>query len=426
MNYPNRPYQAFPKPVPPPSDVNLGEVCLRFDAKWIPYLLGAIHQLCVERTYTEDRERAAREAGNLLATFILAEACPEPEPGGIEMEDCMGCCIRVQNGHLQTFSCGEWQDVPGGDLTALAAGSPQPADGVPQPEAGECENFLGLVVYGQRWRLPVPVSAGDVVTVSDATGAVQGYTTDVVIWRGANGLWSLGGQLIGGTELYDGLNPMPAVPRDALIAWDGTNYYDVSAAADGGSVDITIEPGIVNANLMFMVNMNNDVGTGDFGFQTMICKADAPSAFSHVFDFRTANGGWLGITDASVTPTWTPGTGWVGANFTNGGCGGPDDAVQDEIHKVMPATRFLDSIRIIGSTSTDNGFGNGARDLVVDGGSATSLGLDASVGAFDVTMPLGLSVASDLQIRINSVCFGSPPAVIIQQVIVNGQGTDPF
>lgn len=71
MPYPF-PYQPFKQPVPPPVAAATQEICFRFDAKWVPYVLGVLKTLAVPRTWETEADRATGEANNLIAALIQA------------------------------------------------------------------------------------------------------------------------------------------------------------------------------------------------------------------------------------------------------------------------------------------------------------------------------------------------------------------
>lgn len=422
MNFPKYPYVPFDEPIPAPQP-DRGALCFSIDAKWKPYLVGLLKTLLVERTWSEDKEIATGEASLLLEAIITADFCVVEQPG-IQMEEDMSCCIRWgDNGQLQVFSCGEWTDVPGKGTRALANGS-QPADGAPQPDPGGCEQFFGLVAYGGRWRLPVPVNTGDTVEVSDATGAVQGYTTDIVIWRGANGLWSLGGVLVAGTELFDGLNPLPLVPRDALIAWDGTNYYDCSDAANGGSTTLTIGAGVVNGNLMFLVNQNLDFGTGDFSFQTRMCKqSDSVTRFTHTFDLRLSAAGFNITVPGAVAPlaSFVPG---VGVQVNNPSGVGGSGALR--VARATPRTLQNTVIRVIASTTPDPIGNNGTYNMPAANpiaGAPIEFFPNNAYPTVDTTANFTQDCDAFMA-EFDAIFAGNTDTII--QIIVSADGTDPF
>jgi hypothetical protein len=279
MNFPNTPYQAIPEPLPPPSLEDLGGFCLTVDGKWIPYLIAAIKTLAIERTWLSDSQRVTDEARNLMAAIASAKPCETFVQGGTELGECMSCCIRVSDGKIQTFNCGVWETIEGGDIAALIGGQSAAAQGAPQPPPGGCEQFLGKVIYGGRWLLPVPVSSGYTFVVTNALGATSGYIHDGLTYRCGDGLLFLAGGCVFGSETFDGGNPMPSAPRDALIAFDGTNYYDCSPAANSLPAEFTVPPGITEANLVLLINNQDVGGAGDLSFDIRVCKPAASPIF---------------------------------------------------------------------------------------------------------------------------------------------------
>lgn len=220
MNFPKHPYQPFPEAIPAPPIIGLGPVCLTFDAKWIPYLLGAISTLAVERTWKDDNERASGEAMNLLSLFAGALPCSNPAPGGTEVEDCMGCCLRVHEGHLQAFSCGVWADIEGGDLNALigkTAGAPESSGPIPTDESvSNCVNVPAdsFIPFGAA------VGPGYTVEVTERRGQWSDGTDtifEIFDWYCSNGAASLVGACAGVTHTESG-DPLPTAPHMCLIA----------------------------------------------------------------------------------------------------------------------------------------------------------------------------------------------------------------
>lgn len=310
MNFPNAPYQVFPNPIPPPPTTSLGRVCLEIDGKWIPYLLGCISQLAIERTWTSDQERATGEARNLLSLFAGAKECPNNVNFGIELEDCMGCCIRWNDdGILQVLSCGEWTDVPGPGSKVPITGIGGPTPTTP-PEPGDCEQFIGKVLFFGRWLLPVPVSTGDVVHVTNALGATQDYIVDYPAYRCGDGTEFIFNGCLSGSEIFNGSDPAPAIHHGNLIAFDGTNYYDCGQAANSMDVEINILPGITDQPLQFLINSPGPGGTGDITFDVRYCRSAAvPITFSYI-----EGSGPAGVQQGSIATFSSQDTGFFQCN----------------------------------------------------------------------------------------------------------------
>ena len=285
MNFPKYPYQPFDDPIPAPPD-DRGALCFQLDAKWKPYLVGLLKTLLIDRTWESDADRATGEASLLLEHVLTADFCPVVMPG-IEMEDCMGCCIRVQDGVLQVFSCGEWSDVPGGNIAQIATGTSQPAQGAPQPAAGDCEQFIGKVLFFGRWLLPVPVDAGDTIRVTNAFGATTDYLQDGPRWNCGDGNEFIAGGCLNGSAGFNGGDPYPAAHHGNLIGTDGTNFYDFGEAANSQVVEITIPSGISGANFAMLINAEGPAGAGDLSFDIRICKGVGQYWSSGAFDTST-------------------------------------------------------------------------------------------------------------------------------------------
>jgi len=204
-----------------------------------------------------------------------------------------------------------------------------------------------------------------------------------------------------------------------LIALVDATYYDAYNQA------ILVPSGVSGVSVEFQAN-DSSLGdnSGSIAFKVTVCN-QAPASFTHDFDFGNGPLLWAGVTAASVTPTWD-GTQWQSADFVSGGCGGSNLATQNQITRAMPATRYVRSIRVVGVTDTDNGSGNGSREIVIDGGSPISLGINATAGAFDVTIPINQDVDTSIEVRLNSICFASQPNTQITRIVVSGDGSDPF
>jgi hypothetical protein len=279
------PYQPIDKKIATPGN-DTGRVCFSFDGKWLPIMFGLLQTLQMPQTW-QDPDTGINESSLLIQDFMTAALCANNVQMGRESEcDCMGCCLRWSDtGMLQQFVCGEWVDVPGNPTAALANGS-QPATGAPQPAPGGCEEFLGKVQYGGRWLLPVPINSGDTLRVSGCTGATTDYALTELLWRCGDGLIFFGGTCVEGSSILDPSAPMPSAPQQALIAFDGTNYYNCAVAADGLPVDITIPPGITDKSLVFLVNDEVTFGAGDLSFSVRVCKP-TPSPLGIAYSYGT-------------------------------------------------------------------------------------------------------------------------------------------
>lgn len=273
MNFPKYPYQPFDQPIPaPPSDK--GALCFSIDAKWRPYLVGLLKTLLIERTWESNQTQATGEASQLLEEILIAEFCSVPMPG-IESEDCMGCCIRVENGHLQTFSCGEWSDVPGGDLTQIIQGTPSQPEGNGPPEAGSCKEYNLTIQAGLPTLLPTPVDEGDTIEITTWSGA----------WSDGSGIGAVqpyycadGGQYLLGVctgvfSIVPG-DPLPTANHMSIIA----NVADLGAYLAPMGSPRTVPIGASGAQVFFQAN-DDTLGDniGGVSFHVKVCKPVSPA-----------------------------------------------------------------------------------------------------------------------------------------------------
>jgi len=281
MNFQNTPYQAIPEPIPAPPLQDVGLFCVEFDGKWIPYILATLKTLAIERTYLSGSQHATDEARNLMAAFAAAKPCTTITNNGIEMEDCMGCCIRVENGHLQVFSCGEWTDVPGGDLTNLVQlGSGQPTNDQGPLSDGACLEYDLSIQSTLQTLLPIPLSEGDSIEITTWHGAWSdgSGTSFIQPYFCADGQEYLLGNCSGLT-FTDGGDPLPSANHMSVIASvGGAGIY----LAPMGS-ERFIPPGVTDQPVMFQAN---DPTLGDnlggVSIHVKVCRpVQAPIAISY-------------------------------------------------------------------------------------------------------------------------------------------------
>lgn len=416
-------YLAIDAPLNPPGP-NAGRVCFSFDAKWLPYILGSLQGLTLEIAWKSNQQQASGEASLLLAEFLSAGLCAVPETGGIEMEDCMGCCIRVQDGKIQVFSCGEWQDVPGGDIKAIVNGTSQPAAGTPQPAAGECMGFSGSVAWGGRWLLPVPVNAGDKIKVTQCRGATTDYALTQLLWRCGDGTIFIGDVCVSGSEILDSLAPAPTFPQQALIGFDGANYYNFADAASSIPVEITIPSGIVNANFVFLINDEVTFGAGDLSFDMSICKAsENVERFSHTFDLRAGLGGMVIRTAGAVAPfaAFSPG---VGVTIHNPSAVSGQGLLEVGIH--CPRTLHNVVVRLVATTTPPSYNEHGIYNMQgPDIFTSTILETFADATNPNLNMSAAFAGACDY-LKVNANADHAGDDSTITQIVVAADGSDPF
>jgi len=291
--YPDSPYAvpvgSFRTPVPVPSSAPT-DGTVRFvslNCEWIPYVAGALKQLLLQTTWdTTDPTVLNRVQGqvfDLIAQFNCATAptlnqicdsANQPVNTGIG-DDCMGCCIRWNNGVLQTLSCGVWVDVPGAGAGAVG-GSQQPGPGSPQPTLGQCQQYH-LIVPGNGFAvLPAGYHAGDVIRLSGQGGLI--YAADFLDWHIPEGPIFRAGFNTGIND-SDSSAPLPDSPAGMMLIGyspDGTfgGITDMDEAAFNTDVTITADgdPGTIYL-LPNLGTLNGN--TGQWSVDATLCNNSA-------------------------------------------------------------------------------------------------------------------------------------------------------
>lgn len=124
------PYQPFKQPAPPVPVENEGDMCIRFDGKWYPYILAVLKTLAVEISYKSDALRSVKEANDLILRFMTIGEC------GM---DCTDIQFSIdETGHL-IYTCGNNAPLDLGKVVGDpgASGEPGlPGNTGPQGPAG--------------------------------------------------------------------------------------------------------------------------------------------------------------------------------------------------------------------------------------------------------------------------------------------------
>lgn len=424
------PFLSLDAPIEPPGP-DEGPVCFQFDAKWLPYVIAVLKTLTLDGVYTSDQARAKGEASQLLQIFMGRGNCASfNDLSGSEGDDCMGCCIRMRNGVLQVLQCGEWVTVDGWDLSGAV--NNQPGEGAPQPDAGKCQEFGGVISPLISWNLPVPVSSGDQITVTNLNGQwvpIEAIGPALGVWYCPDGNIYFAGGCADGTSTTDSRDPMPSAPLFGTVATDGTNYYDVSAAATvGGSAVFTIPSGISNRNLVFKCNTYTAIQPGgEVNFLVEICKA-ASANFRHVFNFPAGSESWA-IGSASGQPL---GQYVVTQGFEAIDSTGPNPQRSINMSRVL-ASRTLTRIEVtfdmvMGNHTSPAGIPS--QDVNLNGTDVIFNDLSHAVTGTNQTLVWTGSQATVTAINLYFICdFVSTPhigSVLIKSIVVEGEGADPF
>jgi len=419
-------YGSFRQPVlPPVTKPQEGDlVYIGVNCEWLPYIVGALTQLLLQSTWIVANDNELIDVWGRVSVLMslfncataptLAQVCGQLHLG---QEVDFDMPIRVDcdcNVFITCCDGTEKQLLTADQVQALmvngGTGTKQPTPG------GGCQDYHINVPAGSVGALiPAVLNTGDTIALSGLDGVWYGGS---VTWYTPEGFVFFAGPTP--AQNFSGSSQMPAVPIGKVILLLDGVYYDTLPGP------FTVPGGVSNKQGTLLMNTDTpSTASGQISLNATVCN-NQPGTWRHVFDLATQPGPFTGVAQTSTVPVWTPGIGWTQGNATNGGCpGGNQDEALLWLELAMPTPTFISTVEWAGSTDTNNGSGSGDRTYEVDG-VFTSLGLDSSVGPFDVTFPIGATVSTSLGIRINSICFASPPNVVVNKLVVTGTGTDPF
>lgn len=346
-------------------------------------------------------------------TFDGMDFFDSPENGGKPMALCES--VRWQNGVLQAWCCGEWQDVPGQPSQGIG-GPGQPGGGTPQPQPGGGQTcYHGQFPATGSWLVPTVVNAGDTVVLSNATGAGQ----DGILgpWKCPNGQTFFAGQCIGIAGPV-GSDPLPTANHMELLFYIDGTYY----SAMGGPV--TVPGGVSNAEVLVVVNDSTTTdNSGSYSFDVCVTN-NAVMSWSHE---------WLGG-HGVVGLALPPAAGVYGSyDFANdrilGEDTGPGVCYRAAWVSVdIPMAATITAVEF--HTDDSSGCSTPVVGLATDANSADSCNLYASsvpTGAASHIWNWTGSQAIASRLRIFDSNYASAGTdVHITYIKVSGTGPDPF
>jgi hypothetical protein len=417
--------QPVPVPVPAPDEGS--QVCIQFGAAWLPYVLGCLLQLTMNTTWAvasdAELEAALQQANRLIYLFQNPVQCG-CEQGSFAPEecedDCMGCCLRFQNGVLQQYSCGQWVDVPGQAPGGVNQPG-QPGAGSPVPAPGGCAQYNANMHGNSLWLLPVLVATGDTIQISDAIGA----TAETAFpWRCPDGFLYAEGACFE-VAFTDPSAPMPSVQYGKLIAKIGSTFYDVY-----GPGPFTVPGGISNAQVLFQFNYENISGaSGDVTFTATVCN-NQTATWTCDQNLATQSGDWqLALNGSGYSGEWLLGSGWQTNDLTNA----PNHSREIYLSKSGAVHLTRVQVYLDWTPGLDMSSGNIAFELRTNAvtlisltratmpGSGPGLLIDTGTISADMTQ-LFLDVIADLE-NTGTPLDGS---ALVTRIILSGSGPNPW
>lgn len=318
---------------------------------------------------------------------------------------------------------------PFADLSLCTPAGSQPGSGSSQPSPGggdQCYN--ARLQASNKWLLPFQVNTGDVIAISDTTGA---WTDGSGLWQCPNGQSYFLGACTGTTAL-NGADPAPTIPHASLIAKIGSVYYAAY------NTSITVPAGITAANVEFQINDASLSGNyGEVSFKACVTN-NAATTWEQVFDFTQSDHGWLAThpqanTNAAV---WAAGLGWQAACVH--GDSDANNYQEDNINKVANANTTLSYVEVhfnraatgVGATSLSDAIQiTGVNLFLRTSGYPTGNDLLMTwVGtqALNSGQLIQANVAQAFGAVGSTTCPIVATPALIKRITVRGTGTNPF
>lgn len=402
-----------------------------FSPDWLPYIIGAFTQLTMNTTWvgTDDEiQNARQQANNLIVLFqMAAQQCFTNPAGQAGAGDDFMIRQNPDNPcELQSSVDGtNW--CTWADLSKCLGQPPQPGKTAPNPSAGQCADYEGLVNFGSRWLLPKQVSTGDTIEVTNAVGT-WASALDLFIPRCPDGNIFFEVACVEGTGHTEPGDPAPTINHDSLIGFDGTHYYDFGPASNNMPVTVTIPSGISNANFYFFANTPDTSGFGSVVFNVHLCN-NAAVRYTHVFDFTRGLQGWtINVFGGLPQGALELGLGIVGSDFIVSG----SHVRGVNIERVGPAASFDTLVVNFDFTPGDQsgGVGEPCQFYGIPSSAVINNIVGSSINGTNqfITEHGAHTGVTDMNLYFwTDDTSGSPSGVVhIISITISGTGPDPF
>jgi hypothetical protein len=293
--------------------------------------------------------------------------------------------------------------IDNGVLAPGGQGGPQP-----QPEPGFCNTYHVQLNANNRWLCPIPVQAGDKITLSNANGAWWDGDTLSSAWYCPNGQRWL---LVTCSDTGAGTNsgdPLPTVNHMSLIGLIDLTVFELSATEYVVPDGIPLSPLYLQAN-----DANLTDNQGQITFDIEVCRSSG-----WCFEWNLGDSG-----AQAEWPIQTCGSSLILGEYTSEGFVSTDHSTYStgENGRLMPAGLLWDKIEFDVSYA-----GTGTAHLGVQtGGCGTYTTLDVAPG--DSTIHTGASGLDTEQILyLNPYTDVGFEPITIHRVRIFGQDANPF
>jgi len=405
---------TLPRVVDPPD-----RICFQIEVPDDPFhiaaFLGAIFDLSKPYKWQNDNAHTALQVGEVWQQIFLAlrrNNCPKIAPigAGAEVENMIR--QNPDNPCLLETSIDGTNWCAFADLSlCLKANPSQPGPGGEGPGPGQSVDYCTTLQGGGKFILPVPVTAGSVLTISQRSGGWNDGTANWFCSDGAN--YSLG--LCVGVGGFDGSDPLPSSKHMSLVVEIDGTWYDTNSP-------VIIPAGTGSVDAVFQAN-DSSLGdnSGSINFCVNVKNVTQPT-FTHHFDFRDGLHGWEIRTSGAAAPFpyFNPG---VGIQCDNPG--GPPGVGLFEIGLNMPGTFTGLTVRYV-ATVADNADGqHGIYNIGApfNWGSTVETFLASAVPNIDLT---AVFTQPSEAIKLNADAASLDTSCVITDAWISGPGADPF
>lgn len=294
----------------------------------------------------------------------------------------------------------EWEQFyPPKDCANPSGIQPPPANANPGP--GETFKDCFSLQGSGKLLLPVTVSAGDTITLTDAKG---GWTDGTPSWFCPDGQNYIVGGCAGGCT-HAGGDPSATACHMSIVALISGVYYPTSGP-------IVVPPGVTDQQVVFQANDGSlSDNSGSVQFCVEVKNNQAPT-WHHVFDFTASDGGWIDEGCPPYNGTYVSGTGWTEGSIQNLG-----------IIKFAPVGTTITQVRVV--TTGVSTFNAKLYTTAYPGcGGANTLYIDHAPG--DFTIPVSIVIVSGQPALNFHQDAASAGDAVLARLELWGTGSDPF
>lgn len=398
-------------------------VCVKFNEKWLPYVLGCLFQLSQQTTFlyanADEFQFQQENVAELIYIFSKSRLCEIDRRGEIQEEF---MAIRTDCDCITTIDCPEGGAKTLATTDQLTPPS-QPGEGSKQPSSGGgTAQYCQQLFANSKLLLPLIVSTGDVIDLISASGAGNDGTG--LIWNCPNGDVFFAGFCQTSSSALVGTDPLPTAPHMSLIANVGGTYVALSSSP------YTVPSGVSNATVTIQIN-DDDLTNNSGAYQICVNVTNNQLAsWSVTLDFALSR---HGFTETDFTPfpettttAYVPGKGFVG---TGGGFG---DYCVGAALMPLSGSGFIDQIIVTAYSEGLSGVNQLAQWAI--GGtivSPTTMYDSAIVASTNapinhiITQSVALSTPQWL--RFDLYESGSVVGdIVMSKAVISGRGHNPF